>query len=92
MKKIITLWALLCTVSFYAQHKVADKIKERISQGYTARYFSPLTATNTIQGSNIAKDATYAALNLAEVQNIASSKFDDIELSIPYTCCRRLSC
>lgn len=87
MKKFIFYAALLCATIASAQgRKIAQHVATLNKEQAQFRKVQPLTATmqRNADADKVAGEATYARLSLAEVADIASKKYEFIELSIPY--------
>lgn len=76
--------ALLVTVPFYAQKRVAAKVQQLNNSGISFKEFSPLTATEGSKDYDIVDNETYATINNNVIQTIYETKPETIELSIPY--------
>ncbi len=87
MKKIFTLLAFFAILSSFAQGEVGKKIGELRNAGTTFRPFSVLDQKTVVPSNAVdrtVKNATFASIKRDVVANIANSKFDYIEVSIPY--------
>ncbi|WP_188620954.1 M12 family metallo-peptidase [Flavobacterium suaedae] len=84
MKKILLIMALLVTVPFYAQKRVAAKIQELNNSGVSFKNFSPLTVTEGSKDYDIVDNETYATINNNILETIYKTKPETIALTIPY--------
>ncbi|NDI98653.1 T9SS type A sorting domain-containing protein [Flavobacterium sp. LaA7.5] len=84
MKKITLLMALLISVSFYAQQRVAAKVQELKNAEATFKTFSPLTPTEGVKDYTQVDNETYATLNVDVLNTIYNTKPETINLTIPY--------
>jgi hypothetical protein len=87
MKKICLLLALLCSLSFYGQRRVAAKVNQLVATNTVFTPYSPFTVSddvNTGKSSKAVTSATYAVLNSSVARQVTRTKPQAIELSIPY--------
>jgi hypothetical protein len=88
MKKIFTLFALIAGLAVFAQqHKVGNKVAEFKASGATFHHFSMLTPTTEPASDAIGRavtKSTLAQLNTTALNAIVASKYQTIELEIPY--------
>ncbi|OYU81401.1 MAG: hypothetical protein CFE23_04765 [Flavobacterium sp. BFFFF1] len=86
MKKIILLTAFLFSISFQAQKAVVKDVEKLIAKKAVFKSIQVLTPVTTIDKSreNIVKDAAYAKINMASVNDVVSQKYPTIEVSVPY--------
>lgn len=86
MKKIILLTALLFSVTFQAQKAVVKDVETLIAKKAIFKSFQVLTADNAADKNHgsIVRDAAYAKINKAAVDEIVAQKYPTIEVSVPY--------
>ncbi|AXG73796.1 T9SS C-terminal target domain-containing protein [Flavobacterium arcticum] len=84
MKKITLIIALLLSVSFYAQRRVAIKVQELNNAEASFQKFTPLIASQGTKDYTIVDNETYATLDSNVLNTIYNSKPETINLIIPY--------
>ncbi|MBD3581702.1 M12 family metallo-peptidase [Flavobacterium selenitireducens] len=87
MKKILTLFVCFLTISMLGQQKIAERVAELKDAKTNFRQFSVLDASSEIPAGEIAQvveKASFARLRTADVNAIANSKPDAIEVAVPY--------
>ena len=84
MKKTILLMALLVSVSFYAQRRVAAKVQEFKNSEASFKNFSPLTPFAGTKDYTIVKKETYATRDKDVLNTIYTTRPETITLTIPY--------
>ncbi len=84
--KFLYIFLTSCFFGF-AQQEVPKKIAELISRKIKFEVISPFVETQNVSNSETLKildKATFATLNLDEVNKIVSNKYENMELEIPY--------
>lgn len=79
--------ALLCSITLFAQQRVPQHVQQLIDSKTTFRPVAPLavsTKAHSPETDAVVSNATFATLNTAVVKDIATQKYDAIELSLPY--------
>jgi len=79
--------ALLCSISFYGQRRVAAKVNELLAAKAVFKPYSPFTPSDDVNKGSSASavnNATYAVLNSAVAREVARQKPEAIEVTIPY--------
>lgn len=84
MKKITLMLALLVSVSFYAQRRVAAKVQELNNAEASFKKFSPLVPSQGTKDYEIVDNETYATLDNSVLNTIYQTKPETINLTIPY--------
>jgi hypothetical protein len=86
MKKFTLFIVLLSTITFYGQHKIADRVEQLTQANTTFKKVLPFTVANKpdATAARVVNNATFATLNERVLQNIAANKYPFIELGIPY--------
>lgn len=87
MKKILTLFVCFLAMSTFGQRKIAEKVAELKDAKTNFRQFSVLDVSSEIPTGEIAQvvdKASFARLRVTDVNLIANSKPEAIEISIPY--------
>ncbi len=84
MKKIILMLALLVSVSFYAQRRVAAKVQELNNAEASFKKFSPLVPSLGTKDYAVVDNETYATLDKNVLNAIYTTKPETINLRIPY--------
>src|SRR4051812_43816184 len=87
MKKITLLVALFSVISAMGQQKVAAKVDALVKAKTVFRKFTPFTVANNPDAATLTKvvdKATFATLNASVTNDIATNKYSNIELAIPY--------
>ena len=85
MKRITLLLLFLGSFAIHAQERrVSATVEQLNSTHHTFKQYSPLTAATTPPRDKAVKNATYANLNAAAVKEIAKTKPQYIEVTIPY--------
>lgn len=84
MRKFLLVLAVICTLPFYAQRRVAAKVQELGSNGADFKSFSPLVPAEGTKDYPVVENETYATLNTAVLKNIYNNKPETLTLTIPY--------
>jgi len=87
MKKIFTIISLFSFVFSFAQHEVGKRILELEKQKTIFKPFSVLSVVQKVADINLNKvvsNATIATIKADVVNDIVSTKYQNIELAIPY--------
>jgi hypothetical protein len=87
MKNIITFVTILLSTGLFAQHKVSQKITSLQSEKAVFRKFTVLNEISGISNPKIIStvdDATMATINLQSANDIATNKYETIEVAFPY--------
>lgn len=87
MKKLLFFAFLFSSFNFLGQKKVAGRVSELLSTNAIFKRISVLSkAQNSDENTvnKIVKEATFATINLDEVNQIVTNKYETIALNIPY--------
>lgn len=87
MKKLLTIASLFSFCLLFAQNNVGKRIKEIENQKADFKNFQVLNVSQdlpTDDVTNVVSNATFANINLNNVNQIVANKLDAIEIDIPY--------
>ncbi|TRW22770.1 T9SS type A sorting domain-containing protein [Flavobacterium zepuense] len=87
MKNFTLLVALLSIISSFGQQKVAARVEALVKAKTVFRKFTPFTVANNPDAATLTKvvdKATFATLNASVTKDIATNKYTNIELEVPY--------
>lgn len=79
--------AFLCTITLFGQQRVPQHIQQLVSNNTNFRAVAPLSVSDKAYSPAIdatVSNATFATLNTNVVRDVATKKYEAIELTLPY--------
>ncbi len=87
MKNCFLSILFLSFFATFSQQEISKKVIQLISKNTKFEAVSPLSASTNIsdfETSKVVDKATFAKINLSEINKIVANKYENIELKIPY--------